>query len=426
MKYFSRVKVLFFILPAVNIFLSLNCFAQYNWINYDSTSFGVPSNNILCVTTDRNGNVWAGLSGLPDAYGLLKFDGLSWVLYNTGNSGLPSNGISSLCVDTNNNLWIGTYTDGLVKFDGTNWAVYNTSGSGIIDNHISSLDLDPLNRIWIGSGLNGISIFDGITFINHTSSNWAIPNDCINTIAFDASNKVWMGFGCGGGIAVLKLTDSTWTYYNTGNSGLPSNYVSSIVQDHSGIIWAGISLGYWGIAKFDGSNWLAISYGIPYAWTGYNSMIVDDDNKLWIGTEGKGLVKYDGNWTYFSPPPDTGGSSNQSVCIDIHNHIWYAEQVYTGLWTADLMIGIDENNFSSDGIKVYPNPVSNNLTIEISSLLQKKKELSIYNTLGQEVLKKSFWERKCVVDVSTLRSGIYFLCIKNKDKIFSQKFIISR
>ena len=52
-----------------------------------------------------------------------------WVVYNTSNSGLPSDTVNAIAIDGNGNKWIGTYDRGLAKFDGTNWTVYDTSNS---------------------------------------------------------------------------------------------------------------------------------------------------------------------------------------------------------------------------------------------------------------------------------------------------------
>ena len=46
-----------------------------------------------------------------------------------------------------------------------------------------------------------------------------------------------MDWDVSGGLA--KFDGTTWTVYNTSNSGLPDNYVSSIAIDGSGNKWIG-------------------------------------------------------------------------------------------------------------------------------------------------------------------------------------------
>jgi len=69
----------------------------------------------------------------------------------------------------------------------------------------------------------------------------------------DASGNKWIGTN-GGGLA--KFDSTTWTVYNTSNSGLPNNSVTSIAIDGSGNKWIGTN-GH-GLAKFDGASWTVI------------------------------------------------------------------------------------------------------------------------------------------------------------------------
>ena len=68
------------------------------------------------------------------------------------------------------------------------------------------------------------------------------------------------------------------------------------------------------------------------------------------------------------------------------------------------LIGIEENE--GFNVSIYPNPISEIFTIEISSLPQEKKDLSIYNVLGKKVLQENFSSQNYSVDASGFSSGV--------------------
>ncbi|HXB41434.1 MAG TPA: T9SS type A sorting domain-containing protein, partial [Bacteroidia bacterium] len=78
-------------------------------------------------------------------------------------------------------------------------------------------------------------------------------------------------------------------------------------------------------------------------------------------------------------------------------------------------------NFINEyGIKIYPNPVNDFITIESRQL---KAEITLCDIIGNEILKvKSVKETK--IDVSNLSEGIYFVGIRTRDGFISKKIII--
>jgi hypothetical protein len=81
-------------------------------------------------------------------------------------------------------------------------------------------------------------------------------------------------------------------------------------------------------------------------------------------------------------------------------------------YSSCLSIGINELS-NHNGVKIYPNPVSNILHIETEQYFEKGAEIEITNTLGQIVLKTIF---KNEIDVSPFTNGCYFLRIISADK----------
>ena len=97
--------------------ISMICFGQSVWTNYNTKNRGIADN---AIAVDAQGVKW-----MCTESGLLKFDGSQWTTYNTSNSGIPTNtSLMSIAIDAQGNQWVGSSNYGLIKFDGSNWTNY--------------------------------------------------------------------------------------------------------------------------------------------------------------------------------------------------------------------------------------------------------------------------------------------------------------
>ena len=133
-----------YVLLTMFLFASLSVYSQKpEWLSYNTSTSGLPSNRVLSITIDGSGNKWVGTER-----GLAKFDGTNWMVYNKANSGLPNNNVNSISIDSSGAKWIGTGnydmdgSGGLAKFDGTNWTVYNSKNSALPSNEVHSIAID--------------------------------------------------------------------------------------------------------------------------------------------------------------------------------------------------------------------------------------------------------------------------------------------
>jgi len=81
-----------------------------------------------------------------------------------------------------------------------------------------------------------------------------------------------------------------------------------------------------------------------------------------------------------------------------------------------ITLGIENNTL--ENLKIYPNPVSNELFIESTNAFNDR--FSVYNLLGKELLKGSV-NNDSSINVTTLKKGMYFLKLANSNTTF--KFI---
>jgi hypothetical protein len=77
------------------------------------------------------------------------------------------------------------------------------------------------------------------------------------------------------------------------------------------------------------------------------------------------------------------------------------------------LTGMNETEFISANIIVYPNPANGNLTIEVKDILSSNFNLKIYDLLGRNIYFQNSETAITTINVSNLSDGIYDLVIEN-------------
>lgn len=86
---------------------------------------------------------------------------------------------------------------------------------------------------------------------------------------------------------------------------------------------------------------------------------------------------------------------------------------------------VEELDINSD-IKIYPNPVDDLLTLDLSETNQSFTEINIFNALGELVYQNDKPITITEINIRELQTGIYFLLLKNKSGMSYSQRIIKR
>ena len=79
--------------------------------------------------------------------------------------------------------------------------------------------------------------------------------------------------------------------------------------------------------------------------------------------------------------------------------------------------GMDENEVL---VKVYPNPAKDRLTVEAESMTS----ISVYNTLGQCVIRSEVAESQTTIDLQNMSTGLYLLRVKTENGTISKRIVV--
>ena len=77
---------------------------------------------------------------------------------------------------------------------------------------------------------------------------------------------------------------------------------------------------------------------------------------------------------------------------------------------------------ATNALKIYPNPISNYVTIE-TSMLTQESVLTLLNLNGQELIKKTINNSITQLDMSSLENGVYFVKVTTNKAVEVKKII---
>ena len=95
----------------------------------------------------------------------------------------------------------------------------------------------------------------------------------------------------------------------------------------------------------------------------------------------------------------------------------------TEIFDSKLLI---DNTPPTITFKVYPNPVTDNLTIELPKLeniVANENRIMIYDAFGKQILELVTNNLQQNINVSSLSNGVYYIMIAQNDQLTTQKFI---
>lgn len=90
-----------------------------------------------------------------------------------------------------------------------------------------------------------------------------------------------------------------------------------------------------------------------------------------------------------------------------------------------IKVGVSDMN--SQFYKVYPNPTTGIVSVEITGRTGEKTEILVMNLVGAEIFRKEMIDaNKFQIDLSNQNSGVYLLKINNDNRQYISKLVIRK
>lgn len=264
--------------------------------------------------------------------------------------GLSHNYVWSICQDREGFLWFGTL-HGLNRFDGYRFKTFYHQPdhpNGLSDDNISHLELDEQGRLWVATWRGGLNVYDPAneTFVayRHDPKNLnSLASNKLQVFEPAGNGAFWVGT-FEHGINFFSYRDDLVKRYDP--ELLPGKRVWSIQPEGAETVWVGTDRG---LSKFDVATQSFTTITDPAGrldFTGeVRSLLIDDQGKLWIGSNHYLAVRdpRDGRITEIPRPKVGPNQPDQytvtSLFLDHHNRIW-AGSKFGGLHLYDSNAGL--------------------------------------------------------------------------------------
>ena len=305
----------------------------YNsWTNYSNEN-GLPDNNIQVVFEDREENIWLGMYGT----GLSRLVDEAFTYYFVEETEIDYN-IQSIYMNQDFK-WFGT-GNGLIRHNRANGETLYLSGreNGLPNDRVTAITGSPNGSLWIGSSENGVYRKQpgGERFRKIYISSGTLENS-INALEF---NEPFLWIATGKGVCKVDTRSGARTWFTISDGGLPHNTVNHLLLDRGGKVWLSTKSNT--ISYIENNTVTRLVMPAVGRVSNIQSITRDMEGNMWVGTDGNGVFKLEGD-SAINYTTDDGLSSKycKSLVGDDINYMWVGHK--EGL----SRIGLSDGNITS-------------------------------------------------------------------------------
>lgn len=337
-------------------------------------------------------------------------------------------------LDSMENIYIPGAFAGITDFDPDTTSTFNLTSAGLTDICITKLDSSGI-LVW-AKQMGGTSDEQAKSITVDNNGNVYTIGNFSGTSDFDPSNGIY-------NLTSLALA----------GSGSSDIFVSKL--DASGnFLWAK-AMGGGASDKGDGKSIAVDAFGNVYT-TGNFIFILDFDPGAGVVNLNSGtntaifIQKLDSSGNFVWAKSFGGGTYNyfsgNCIKVDNLNNIYLTGtfvstvdfdpssgtfnltssggyDIFVEKFNQNISVAINENKFSEKFISIYPNPFTNQTSINFIEE-QKNITLKIIDVLGKAGKTINFTGKQLIIEKGEMEEGIYFVQIMDGDQSFVTKKII--
>ena len=233
-------------------------------------------------------------------------------------------------------LWIFVNNSGLYKIDMSTFKIedHYTLLTDYEGNSLRTFYIDKKGYIWFGT-IDGIYIFDPtdgkLSHNKHSRTDpFSLPNNSIWEISEDRQGNIWIGTYSGTLCYVNIDENNAFKTYHPQNSGLNHTPVSAFAEDQQ-YLWVGTEGG--GINRMNKATgeFSYITSANSITSNNIKSLITDAGHNLWISTFMGGMDLYNGGRQKVTNFKHTKGAPHSLLVNDVRKTILEGD---SGMWVA--------------------------------------------------------------------------------------------
>lgn len=380
--------------------------------------------NVMTIAVNEKGDAFAGTVGFPLFRS--KDGGENWEPL-----AVPQNEVRALAVCASGKLYAGFFSKGVAvsSDNGDRWTLLSNGLPS--DSWIEGLLAygDTLFANSYGDDLFR-SYDGGVTWVGlHT------PTPFISGVARDRYGNLFVA-AMGNGVLFSPDTGRTWVYKN---NGLPElKKVSELIIAPDGTLYIGDDYAGTGIHRSTngGNSWERIGNGVVPRYV--QTLRIGPDGYLYAGfgkaTGSAGLRRSRDKGATWEDIGLIGSGVNSlawkgkdTLFVGTHDKVWRV--IFSGTTGVEMISGAIPSGFTL--YQNYPNPFNPSTAIEFTIPDRGHMRLTVWNALGQEVVKLvdeevSAGTHRTTWDASGLPSGVYFARLEAKNFVATKKMVLLR
>jgi len=304
-----------------------------------SDDFSIASNKINCIFKDRKGILWIGT-----ANGLSKYNPLQWQFHAEQLSGNEETDITHFSIHEDES--------GTLRMCSSKGIFEKALGDPLFHLHQFTFQNVLLSPTFIFKSENGNSYMcTERNFLKYNPANETIDTIRVNkyqekkiasiyAFTFQFRNAIddtigghrFFVFGIlGDGLSFYDLVTENYYFMVTSSNlpkSIPDNLIHAVAKDKSGAIWVGTANGLcrWN-RSFPPQNNFTSYANVPgndstISGNNITGILADEQNHLWITTDGNGLNEFDGIRFHRYQTSEISGNNMYGIYEDDRNRFW--------------------------------------------------------------------------------------------------------
>lgn len=298
-------------------------------------------------------------------------------------AGLSAEHVNAVVQDAHGYIWFGTQ-DGLNRFDGHEIEVFENDPedpTSLSNNFVWALYLDASDDLWVATN-KGVNKYNP-DIEGFDRNPLGLPADMtprVRTLVQDSNGVYWLGSVDRGLYAVDSKSSKIRHYVNSEiPRGLPHDHVIAVSEDSKGRLWIGTDGG--GLARYDhATDGFVVYQHNPVSKSTISndevrSIFEDRSGNLWIGTAGGGLNLLDGTngtFRHFMHDPDDSSSLGEgqipAIFEDQSGTLWVGTENGLSEWRPGIQAFVSYESQPSDMTSLV-HPVVNDIFQDRSGVL---------------------------------------------------------